>query len=108
MQNICADVSYLLNQVLDGIVLLLALILNPRAERRRKKKENAEAGDLTPPDRLPIPTPTVTSAVITVGETFDASLDHGEAKPDLDDHTVDDASRDVEKMAVDGVVAIPR
>ena len=36
-------------QVLDGIVILLAIILNPRAERRRREAQADEDGQMRQP-----------------------------------------------------------
>ncbi|KAH8093259.1 PQ-loop-domain-containing protein [Cristinia sonorae] len=82
--DIIAAITYSLVVVLDGIVLVLAFILNPRAERRRKRDAQAEieAGDassvrLEPPTMESIPIPTDTHHIdgVVTGETGKPSTD---------------------------------
>ncbi|KAH9840118.1 PQ loop repeat-domain-containing protein [Rhodofomes roseus] len=85
--NVIASVTYTLVVVMDGIVIVLALILNPRARRRRKRAALAaiEAIGTAPAD-----------ASATAGRTDDVELAAAETTQRAsyhDAHNVDEEKR---------------
>ncbi|CDO69633.1 hypothetical protein BN946_scf184851.g21 [Trametes cinnabarina] len=99
--DVIAAITYSLVVVMDGVVLICAMILNPRARRRRKRLEESLGSDDTAVDGHASSSPVCHGSSLHLGRVERRSQHDGSESAPPQDHTKarenDGKERDIEK-----------